>query len=286
MIIVIVGPTGVGKTKLSVELAKKYNAIILNADAVQVYKELNIGSAKPSDEEKCGIKHILFDIKSINENYTVADYQIDLRQKLKEYENKNVILVGGTGLYVNAGLFDYTFDADVTDDEYSDLTVNELYKLALQKDKNAELDKNNKHRLIRFLKKGNTIKNGDVMLYDALFIGLKTDREVLYNNINKRVDNMIENGLIDEVKQLYDSHKDSRVLNSAIGYKELISYFKGNITLEESIDLIKKNSRRYAKRQFTWFNNKLNTTWFNVNYDDFLLTVSEVENYINKKMNN
>ncbi len=281
MIIVIVGPTGVGKTKLSISLAKKYDAVIVNADAVQIYRELNIGSAKPSKLEMQEAEHLMFDIKNITENYTVADYQKDLRIVLDKNKNKNIILVGGTGLYVNAGLYDYKFDEDIDNNDYENLSLEELQRIAIKKGDTESLDLNNKHRLIRHIKRKSN-NTGNKQLYDAIFIGLKTSRDVLYENINKRVDNMINDGLLDEVKSLYQYKDKSRVLNSAIGYKEVIDYLNNDISLDEAIELIKKRSRNYAKRQFTWFNNKLPVNWFEVNYEDFDQTTNEVINFIKK----
>ena len=281
MILCIVGPTGVGKTKMSIELAKKLNAIIINADAVQIYKYLNIGSAKIKDEEKEGIEHLLFDIKAPNEEYSIKDYQSDLRNILEQYKNRNIILVGGSGLYMCAGLMDYRFYDDINDDNYDELNNEELYKLVLDKDKNSKIDKNNRVRMIRFLKRSTNELVEPVILYDDVyFIGLTTDRKHLYEIINNRVDKMFNDGLINEAKYLFDKYPNSHILKRAIGYKELLGYFNGDYSLEEAKDLIKKNSRHYAKRQYTWFNNKMNIKWFEVNYSNFDETIEQVNNYL------
>ena len=229
MIYVITGPTGVGKTKLSIMLAKKKNAIILNADSMQVYKELNIGTAKIKDEEKCGISHYLFDIKSINEEFNAYLYQQMGRKLLNEYKDRNIIIVGGTGLYIKALLYDYTFDEN---------------------------------------------ENKNAKLYDFKIIGLTRDRNHLYNIINERVDYMIENGLLEEAKSLYDKNIKTRVLSTAIGYKELFEYFDKKISLESAIQKIKQYSRHYAKRQYTFFNNQFeDIKWYNVDeisFDDII----------------
>ena len=283
MIVAIVGPTGVGKTKMSVELAKRYNAIIINADAVQVYKELNIGSAKATEEEKDGVKHFLLDFKEPSENYTVSDYQKDAREIIAKYKDRNIIFCGGTGLYLCAALMDYRFYEDISSETYDDLTNAELYELALKKDKNVKIAKNNRVRLIRFLNKNPKEVVEPKLMYDnVFFVGLTTNRDNLYDIINNRVDKMFAMGLVDEVANLVKKYPNSRVLNSAIGYKEVISYLRGEYTLEETKELIKKNSRHYAKRQYTWFNNKMNVTWFNVNYDNFDETINDVKNYIDK----
>lgn len=282
MIIAIVGPTGVGKTKMSIELAKEYNAAIINCDAVQIYKYLDIGSAKVCEDEKEGIKHYLLDIKNPNENYTVKDYQIDAGKIIGNNKDKNLIFCGGTGLYLCAALMDYRFYEDESSENYDNLDNEELYKLALKKDKSCPIDRNNRVRLIRFLNKKNIEVVEPKLLYEnVLFIGLTTDRENLYKIINKRVDLMFENGLLEEVKNLYKKYPNSRVLKSAIGYKEVIKYINNEITLEECIEEIKKLSRHYAKRQYTWFNNKMNIKWFDVDYNNFENTISNVKKYIN-----
>lgn len=289
MIIVITGPTAVGKTKLSISLAKRYNAEIINADSVQVYRKIDIASAKVTEEEKEQIVHHLIDIKDYDELYTVYDYQIDARNKIKELmnKNKNIIIVGGTGLYIKALLYDYRFNKEEKSDKYKDFSNEKLYKEIIKLDPNSKVDKNNNRRLIRELinlesKVEN--KNGDKLLYDNVyFIGLTTDRKLLYKRIDDRVDEMINNGLIDEAKYFYNKNKDAKSLKTVIGYKELFKYFDNEITKEEAIDLIKKNSRHYAKRQYTWFNNKMNIKWFNVSFDNFNNTINEVINYIDKK---
>ena len=281
MILCIVGPTGVGKTKLSIELAKRYNAIVVNGDSMQVYKELNIGTAKVTEEEKDGIKHLLFDIVEPNEMYTVYDYQKDLRNILESNKDKNIIIVGGTGLYIKAGLYNYIFNEDETvDKNYDSLTNEELYKLVIKKDKNTDIHINNRKRMIRFLNRKENIKDKDKLLYDAKFIGLTTNRDILYDRINKRVDIMIKDGLISEVKSLYNRNIRSKSIMTGIGYKELYEYFDGNISLDEAIELIKSRSRKYAKRQYTWFNNQMNVKWFDVDFNDFNNTINNVIDYI------
>jgi tRNA dimethylallyltransferase len=282
MILAIVGPTGVGKTKLSVELAKKYDAVVVNCDAVQVYKELNIGSAKPSEEEKEGVTHLLFDFVSPNDYYTVKDYQRDLRRVLEENVNRNIIIVGGTGMYLCAGLFDYQFEEENNNDNYDILSNEELYKLALKKDANCLIHPNNRVRLIRFLRRKENTGGGNKLLYDVKFIGLTLSRDKLYNRIDERVDKMVSLGLLDEVKKIYQKYPSSHVLNSAIGYKEIIAYLNGEVSLDDAITLVKKNSRHYAKRQYTWFNNKMNVNWFSVNLLHFDETITNVEDFLEK----
>ena len=285
MIIVITGPTGVGKTKLSIELAKKYNAEIINADSVQVYKDIDIASAKVTEEEKEGIVHHLLDIVPYDYDYSVYDYQKDGRKILDKLlsQNKNVIIVGGTGLYIKALLYDYRF---ITEEEVDNISLDnrELRLLVKEMDPDTTVDMNNRRRLIREyinLKNGAENKLGDNLLYDNVyFIGLTTDRDILFKRIDDRVDIMVKDGLIEEAKKFYQLNHDVKSLKTVIGYKELFEYFDGNISLEESLDLIKKRSRNYAKRQYTFFNNKMDIKWFNVNFDNFNETINEVEEYI------
>ena len=287
-IIVITGPTAVGKTKLSIELAKKYSGEIINADAVQVYKGLDIGSAKVTEEEKENISHHLFDIKDVNEEYTIYHYQKDCREKIKEILDRgNIpILVGGTGLYIKAALYDYKLTEEKETNTYNNLTTEELYNELLELDKDIIIDKNNRRRLIRainYYKENNKSINNNVtnkLLYDCIFIGLTTDRKVLYDKINTRVDIMMKEGLLNEVKVFYEKGIRTKPLLNAIGYKEIYSYLDGNISLEEAIDKIKQNSRHYAKRQYTFFNHQLPVVWFETDYNNFNNTIEKVESYI------
>lgn len=288
-IIVITGPTGVGKTKLSIALAKKYNGEIINADSMQIYKELNIGTAKIKENEKENIPHHLFDIKNIDEEYTIYHYQKDLRNKIDELtkKNKRIILVGGTALYLKAGLFDYTLDENTSNRDLSNYTDEELVYKLKEIDKNINIDFNNRRRVERaynyYLDNNKSITentSGNKLLYPSIFIGLTTERDNLYQIINKRVDQMIDDGLVEEVKNLYEQNIYTKPLINGIGYKELYSYFDKKISFEEAIEKIKQNSRKYAKRQYTFFNNKFNIRWFMVNYNNFNKTIREVEDYI------
>ena len=289
-IIVIVGPTGVGKTKMSVELAKIYNGEVINADSMQIYKYLNIGTAKIKEEEKEDIVHHLFDIKELDEDYSIYHYQKDCRNKINELLNKgkNPILVGGTGLYIKSALYDYTLSEEKVSETYDDLSDSELYDLLISLDKDIVIDKNNRRRLIRainyykeFGKSINENNNKDKLLYDnVIFIGLTTARENLYNKINLRVDKMIDEGLLDEVRNLYNKKIYTKPIINGIGYKEVYEYFDNKISYKEMIDKIKQNSRRYAKRQYTFFKNQMNINWFNVDYDCFFNTINEVKEFI------
>ena len=284
-IIVIAGPTGVGKTKLSVDIAKKLDGEIINADSMQFYKDLDIGTAKIKEEEKDDIPHHLFDIKDVSEMYTIYDYQKDCRNKIDEILSRGhtPIIVGGSGLYIRAALFDYKLNEEEINYDYSNLSNEELLNECLKLDPDCKIHLNNRKRLERYLnvlKNNNSITSNSKPLYDFKMIGLTTDIKNLYHIINNRVDQMIKEGLIDEVKSFYDKGIRSKSIMTGIGYKELYSYFDKDISLEEAIDLIKKNSRHLAKRQYTFFNNQFDMKWFNTNYKEFNKTVDEVYEYI------
>lgn len=292
-IIVILGPTAVGKTKLSVELAKKIDAEIINGDSMQVYKGMNIGTAKITTKEKENIPHHLFDIVDTTVNYTIYDYQRDCRTLIKEIlsRGKKVIIVGGTGLYIKAALYNYIFKKQTTSNNYDNLTNMEILAKINEYKVKTEIHPNNRKRLVRLL---NKLENNeeptfqkDELLYDASFIALTTPRENLYNKINNRVDEMFKNNLLEEVNSLKNKYNESKALQSAIGYKEFIPYFNKEISIEEVKENIKKNSRHYAKRQYTFFIHQFNATWFETDYNNFENTVNEVYSYIsnnNKKI--
>ena len=279
-IVVIIGPTGVGKTKLSISLAKYLDAVVINADSMQIYRNLNIGTAKIKENEKEGIKHYLFDICDIEEEYNIYKYQKDGRKLLDKFqkEGKNVVLVGGSGLYIKSLLYDYKFQEEEYKEAYENLTNQELLE-EIKKHHETDIHVNNRKRLIREL---NKIKNNNQIksdihkkLYNFLLIGLTCDREKLYKIVDKRVDLMIEDGLIEEVKALYEKGINSKALKTGIGYKELYSYFKGDISLEEAVKLIKKNTRHFIKRQYTFFKHQMDVTWLNVDFSNFEHTINE-----------
>ena len=294
MIIVIIGPTGIGKTKLSLALAKHYNTEIISGDSVQVYKGLNIGSAKIKESEMDGIKHYLIDILEPTEDFSVALFQRIVREKIKDFKDReiNPLIVGGTGLYIKSVLYDYNFSNSSRDkslDEfYKDLSNEELHNILKEKDYEASLNihMNNRKRVLQAISrsKDNKVsdnKNKDIALYDFKIIGLTLNREELYEIINNRVDLMIEEGLIKEVKDLYDKGIQSNSV-SAIGYKELYTYFNGEYTLEEAIDKIKQHSRNLAKKQLTFFNNQFDVNWINVDLDNFENTIKKALNMLDK----
>ena len=295
-VVVITGPTAVGKTKLSVEIAKRFNTDLINADAYQVYKKMNLGTAKPTFEEQQNIKHHLVDYLETTDEFSISDYQKIVRQVIDEMtkNNKLPILVGGSGLYIDSVVNEYHFDEEkrVESTEYDNLTNEELHKVLedLDYDASTKIHPNNRKRVLRAIELANYPQNKnsrslrDVPYYDTLCIFLSDDREKLYDRINKRVDQMFDAGLVEEVKNI-GLENFSRTSKVAIGYKEIIEYLVGNISLEESKELIKKNSRHYAKRQFTWFNNKTKSIIVNVDVENFDNTILEVENLIKEFTN-
>ena len=293
--IVLVGPTGIGKTKLSIMLAKHYNTEIISGDSVQVYKKLDIGSAKVTKEETQGIKHHLIDIFEPTEDFSVALYQKLVRNKIDEFNSKNQIplIVGGTGLYIKSVLYDYNFDETKRDhsleEEYKDLNNEELHSILKEKDEESsiKIHPNNRKRVLQAISRSSSNKvsdntNKDNKVYDFTLIGLTLEREQLYEIINKRVDIMINNGLIEEVKSLYDANIKSNSVQ-AIGYKELYTYFDNNCTLEEAVNKIKQKSRNLAKKQFTFFNNQFDCNWVDVDLNNFDNTFKKVINIIENR---
>ena len=276
--IVIAGPTGVGKTKISIDLASELNAEIISSDSAQVYKGLNIGTAKITEEEMQGIKHHLIDIVEPVSKYSVGNFEKDVNKILNQNPEKNFLLVGGTGLYLNSVTNGLSIlpEADKKTREYLTTLDNQtLLELALKYDEEAtkEIHPNNRVRLERvvevFLLTGQkfselskkNIKNNN---FKFLKIALERDRENLYDRINKRVDIMFAQGLVDEVKKLYEIYGEKLYKLNIIGYNEIIDYINGIISLDEANYRIKLNSRHYAKRQFTWFKADNEYQWFNL----------------------
>ncbi len=291
-VIVVVGPTAVGKTKISIELAKHYGLDIISGDSVAVYKGLDIGSAKPSILEQDGVIHHLIDVLEPNEQYNVADFQKAARKIMDN--NKISLICGGTGLYVQAAIFNYEFDAPKRDDEklekYSDLSNDELYKLLLERDPNIDtniIHPNNRKRVLRALEviesQGVSIhsyKKKKEALYDYFIVYLSLDRELLYDRIGKRVDIMIEDGLLKEVKDLYDKG----ICPTGIGYREWVPYFEGKISYDEAVEEIKKNTRHLAKRQETWFRNQMTTNFYTVDLNNINNTIESIKKDIDEWM--
>lgn len=279
--IVLAGPTGVGKTDLSLKLAKLLDADIISCDSAQVYKEMNIGTAKIKESEMNGIKHYMLDVLEPREKYSVGEYQraVDKILAQKEKEGRAVILTGGTGLYINSvvnGLSSLPESEPKLRDELMALSADELYEKLLELDPEAaeKIHKNNKKRVERavevclmtgkkfsVLSKEN-VKNNN---YDFLKVCLTRDRETLYKRIDKRVDIMMNEGLLDEVTALYKKYGGEILKKiNIIGYTQLIDYLEGKISLETAVEFIKRDSRHYAKRQMTWFNNDSRYLWFDL----------------------
>ncbi|MED2012621.1 tRNA (adenosine(37)-N6)-dimethylallyltransferase MiaA [Bacillus wiedmannii] len=299
---VIIGPTAVGKTKLSIDLAKALNGEIISGDSMQIYRTMDIGTAKVTKEEMDGIPHYMVDIKNPEESFSVAEFQERVRKHIREIteRGKLPIIVGGTGLYIQSVLFDYQFTDDAGDTIYRE----QMEKLALERGveyvhkKLQEVDPesaerihaNNVRRVIRALEIFHTTgekmsdqleKQENELLYDVFLIGLTMDREMLYDRINLRVDIMMDQGLLEEVEGLYNRGIRDCQSIQAIGYKEIYDYFEDRVSLEEAVSQLKTNSRRYAKRQLTWFRNKMDVTWFDVTGGE---KTSEILRYIEGKL--
>ncbi|MGL5052491.1 MAG: tRNA (adenosine(37)-N6)-dimethylallyltransferase MiaA [Cetobacterium sp.] len=276
--IVIAGPTGVGKTELSIKIAKALNAAVISADSAQVYTGMDIGTAKINKEEMKGITHYMIDIVEPTKKYSVGDYQRKVNGILKDIEEKNVLLVGGTGLYIDSvirGLSDLPESDLVIREKLMAEDVDTLFQILNEVDpESAEsIHKNNKRRVERAIEvyyqtgeKFSILSKRNVKGNDFKFlkVALERDRSSLYERINLRVDLMMEKGFLEEVKILYDKYGDILKKINIIGYSEIISYLNGEINLEETKDLIKKNSRNYAKRQFTWFKNDQEYKWYDL----------------------
>ncbi|MEH7346991.1 tRNA (adenosine(37)-N6)-dimethylallyltransferase MiaA [Bacillus sp. JJ1532] len=284
-LVVLIGPTAVGKTKLSIELAKRFNGEIISGDSMQIYKGMDIGTAKIKKDEMEGIPHHLIDIKDPKEPFSVAEFQELVREKISEISlrGKLPMIVGGTGLYIQSVIYDYHFSDAPSDDDFRQMLEkkaeaegNESVHLELSKvdpESAKRIHPNNVRRVIRALEvyhcTGKTINElqenqKPELMYNTAIIGLTMDREILYQRINTRVDLMIKEGLLEEVERLFNQDiKDCQSIQ-AIGYKELYEYFSHSISLEEATSQLKQNSRRYAKRQLTWFRNKMNVDWFDM----------------------
>ncbi len=289
-VVVIVGPTASGKTALSIELAKKINGEIVSADSMQIYKDMDIGTAKVTKEEADGIKHYLIDCVSPDERYTVSDFKKDAEKAIEEIlsKGKTPIVVGGTGLYVNSLIYGIEYQEMKFDEEYRNKLMDkaenpegleELWEKANKIDPEAmlKISKNDKKRIIRVLEIYNAtgknkteqeiLSRQNGVKYDFKVFGITMDREKLYSKINRRVDIMIEKGLENEVKNLVEKYTKFPTAMQGLGYKEVVEYFDGVLTRDEMIDKIKQESRRYAKRQLTWFRKNKETIWLDSEND-------------------
>lgn len=303
-VICIVGPTAIGKTSLAIALAQQFNTEIINGDAIQVYKEIDIISAKATKQEQAIIKHHLLDYLDISESLDIAIFKNEATQLIKELNKigKIPIIVGGSGLYLKSLLYDYNFTnikgrQEEISEKYKNFNNYDLFKYLEKIDYEAslKLHENNRKRVLRAIEiyENNQISKSEFIasqkhdfVFDVLIIGLNTNREILYDRINNRVDQMIKDGMLEEARMLYNKYdkKNYQALN-AIGYKELVDYFEGISTLEQAIDKIKQNSRRYAKKQLTWFKNQMDVNWINVDINDFSKTINQAIEMVEVKFN-
>ncbi|WP_108669351.1 tRNA (adenosine(37)-N6)-dimethylallyltransferase MiaA [Peribacillus acanthi] len=305
-LIVIIGPTAVGKTKLSVELAQRFNGEVISGDSMQIYRGLDIGTAKITTEEMDGVPHHLIDIKDPKESFNAAEFQELASNVIRTIAQRgNIpIIAGGTGLYIQSLLYQYEFSEAVSDQEFrqeweqlaqnmgEEYVHNRLSEI--DPESASRIHPNNTRRVIRALEifhltgvtMTDTLKAQTMQSrYDFILIGLDMNRDLLYERINKRVDLMIEQGLINEVMELYNQGIRDVQSIQAIGYKEIYEYLDGKCTLDVAVEKLKQNSRRYAKRQLTWFRNKMNVNWFDMsNVQDFEKKVSEISYFIEGKL--
>lgn len=307
-LVVLLGPTAVGKTKTSIELAKKFDGEIISGDSMQIYKGMDIGTAKITPQEMEGIPHHLIDIKLPYESFSVAEFQKLVREKITDITSRGKLpmIVGGTGLYIQSVIYDYQFSDAPSDEEFRDrlekrvqIEGNEvIYQELKEVDPEGarNIHPNNIRRVIRALEiihcTGKTMSQfqegqSPNLLYETAIIGLTMERDQLYDRINRRVDLMMDQGLLEEVESFFRSGlKDCQSIQ-AIGYKELYEYFAHQIPLDEAIENLKQNSRRYAKRQLTWFRNKMEVQWFdmtNVDQQAFPKKIDEISTYIEGKL--
>src|SRR5690554_222322 len=297
-VVVLTGPTAIGKTQISLDIAKHFKTEIINADASQFRRGLNIGTAK-IDLDSVDVVHHLIDIIEIEENFSIKDYQTIARQKITEFKNKGILpfLVGGSGLYINSVIYNYELtdterDYKFEEEKYNSYNNEELHKLLekLDFESSKTIHPNNRRRVLRAIERAkmgekiSSFNQGNQLVYDALVIELTTDREVLYDRINQRFNVMIEEGWLKEVKELIRNNIDLTKIKD-IGYKELGLYLEGKYEFEEVSELIKKQTRNLAKRQLTWFRNKMATTKVNVDYTNPSHTTNEIIKLISDFLN-
>ncbi|WP_028782867.1 tRNA (adenosine(37)-N6)-dimethylallyltransferase MiaA [Thalassobacillus devorans] len=289
-VVSVVGPTAVGKTKLGVEIAKRFNGEVISGDSMQIYRGMDIGTAKVSQEEMDGIPHHMIDIKNPDESFSVAEFQERVAAAIKEISSRGKlpVIVGGTGLYIQSVLYDFNFSEKKRSVEITERLEAELQekgKKALHQrlaeidpEQSEKIHPNNERRLIRALEiyesTGMTMSEyqqnqSEESPYRPILVGLEMDREQLYERINQRVDMMMEEGLLEEVRSFYESGLEGSQSMKAIGYKEFIPFFKGEYDIERAVELLKRNSRRYAKRQYTYFRNKMDVHWYPVSVQNY-----------------
>lgn len=306
-LIVLVGPTAVGKTEFSIELAKKVNGEIISGDSMQVYKQMDIGTAKITQEEMSGIPHHMIDILEPDENFSAYEFKNRAQRLIKDIiaRGRVPIIAGGTGLYIQSLIYNY---------EFEDETISEQKSLEIEA-KLSELDKLSNEALHRYLASFDEVSAQEIHLnnrkrvrraiqyylktkkllssrkkvqqftenYDTLLLGIEMSRDILYQRINKRVDIMLERGLVSEVQQLVDNGYETSQSMQAIGYKEIVPVIKQELSLDEATEKLKQHSRNYAKRQMTWFKNKLDVLWLDREKMSLSLMLEEVSVQIQKR---
>ena len=305
-LLVIIGPTAVGKTKLSIEMAKRYHGEIISGDSMQIYRGMDIGTAKIKTDEMEGVPHHLIDIRDPDESFSVAEFQQLVRAKIREIAQKGKlpIIVGGTGLYIQSVIYDYQFSDAAADEEFrhkleeraKDIGNEALYQELKKLDPESaeQIHPNNVRRVIRAFEiyhcTGKTMSEYQKvqtpdLLYRTALVGLTMEREMLYNRINERVEMMMEEGLLDEVKGLYEKGLRACQSIQAIGYKEIYEYLDSRMTLDAAVENLKQNSRRYAKRQLTWFRNKMDVQWFDMSdVQNFTKKITEISQFVEGKL--
>jgi len=304
-VVAIVGPTAVGKTKLSVEVAERFNGEIISGDSMQIYKSMDIGTAKVTEQEKQDVPHYMVDIKDPDEGFSVAEFKEKVQGYIEKIaaKGKLPVIVGGTGLYIQSVLYDFQFSEEGSDESFRNLLEAKIeeegvepYYEKLQKidpEQASKIHPNNVRRVIRALEVYETTgmtmteyqeKQKQDSPYYPILIGLEMEREKLYERINNRVDGMIEEGLLQEVQDLYEKGYGTSQSMQAIGYKEFIPYFEGERSLEEAVFLLKRNSRRYAKRQYTYFRNKLDVDWYEITVESAYEKFEEILNDLAGKL--
>ena len=306
-VIVICGPTASGKTSLGVQLAKKINGEIISCDSMQIYKDMTIGTAKPLPEEMQGIKHYLIDVVSPEKRYSVAEFKKDATNAIEEIlaKGKKPILVGGTGLYIDSLIYGIEYNDIKIDEKYREKLeqlieekgLEFLYEKAVEIDKKAmeKISPNDKKRIMRVLEiykeTGKTKTQQEIesrrkeIKYDFKIFAINMDRQILYDRINNRVDLMLKNGLIEEVKNILRKYKTFPTAMQGLGYKEVVEYLNGDVSYDQMCENIKMQTRRYAKRQLTWFRKNKETTWIDGtnNMQNNIAIILEVMNWEKKK---
>lgn len=301
-VICIVGPTGIGKTKASIALAKRFNLPIINGDVIQMFKGVDILSAKIKENEKNGIKHYLIDVLDLSDNYDVAQFKEEATKLIDELNEQGIvpIIVGGSGFYIKALLYDYQFndtqarDSNSKWDQYSNQDLYQ-YLEKIDPEQAKLLHPNNRVRVQRAVeiyeitnesKTALLARQNHELVFDALVLGLRMPRAFLYEQINERVEKMLEEGLLREVKSIHEQYPQDDIQPAiAIGYQEMVKYLNGDISYDEAVAQIKQNSRRYAKKQMTWFNNQMDVKWFDVDQGHFDKELAHMEDEVEEFLN-